>query len=323
MVIESLVSVLIPVYNRVSLVGDTIDSALNQTYDNIEIIIVDNFSNDGTWELLQDYARKDNRIRIYRNEVNIGPVRNWKRCIDEANGEYAKILWSDDLMEKTFIEKSISLFKKHSEIGFVYSKTCIFKETNSIDINLSIFDYFRKSGIYNSRDFINGIFENPTFSGKFPYSPGCALFKSSSLKANLHVNIYNKFNIDFSTEAIGNDLLIFLLTAKTHSKFGYIDENLNFFRSHDGSISSLTTNKLELIYFLSKVIFLQDFKYDLKYTAHKRFNSYLKSALGRDKQFFKVNNLREFYLSSTYKLDYVESFKLYTRNLICNIKKYV
>lgn len=87
---NSLVSILIPVYNRENLVGETIESAINQTYKNIEIIIVDNCSTDNTWQVLQDYAQKDNRIRIFQNPENIGLVRNWERCIDVANNRYYK-----------------------------------------------------------------------------------------------------------------------------------------------------------------------------------------------------------------------------------------
>ena len=78
------VSILIPVFNRKSYISDCIQSALDQTISSIEIIIVDNASNDGTWEICQEYANRDQRIRIFRNDTNIGPVRNWKKCLDPA-----------------------------------------------------------------------------------------------------------------------------------------------------------------------------------------------------------------------------------------------
>ena len=86
------VSVLIPVYNRQNLIETTVKSALDQTYQNTEIVIVDNKSTDNTWKILQALAQTDDRVKIYQNETNIGPVRNWLRCINEATGEYAKIL---------------------------------------------------------------------------------------------------------------------------------------------------------------------------------------------------------------------------------------
>jgi glycosyltransferase involved in cell wall biosynthesis len=106
-----LVSILIPVYNREHPVVETIESAIHQTYTNIEIIIVDNCSTDNTWSVLQDFSRKDDRIKIFQNPENVGPVRNWKRCIDESSGEYAKILFSDDLISKDFLEEAMNVFE--------------------------------------------------------------------------------------------------------------------------------------------------------------------------------------------------------------------
>lgn len=82
-----LVSVLVPVYNRRDIIVETLSSALSQTYQNIEIVVVDNCSADGTWELISDLAKTDSRLRVFRNATNLGPVRNWLRCLQEAKGK--------------------------------------------------------------------------------------------------------------------------------------------------------------------------------------------------------------------------------------------
>src|SRR5437879_4126737 len=97
-----LVSILIPLYNREQLLGPCIQSALDQTVRGFEVVIVDNASTDGTWQVCQAFAAKDSRVRIFRDPVNIGPVRNLQRCIQEARGQYGKILFSDDLIKPTF-----------------------------------------------------------------------------------------------------------------------------------------------------------------------------------------------------------------------------
>ena len=76
------VSILIPVYNREALIGECIQSALFQTFTDFEVIIVDNASTDNTWGICQRFAEQDKRVRVFRNEKNIGPVRNWRRCVD-------------------------------------------------------------------------------------------------------------------------------------------------------------------------------------------------------------------------------------------------
>ncbi|MFK2298794.1 glycosyltransferase family 2 protein [Bacteroides fragilis] len=100
-----LVSIVIPTYNREQYIEDAIKSAINQTYRNIEIIIVDNCSTDSTWDILNRWAERDERIKVFRNKMNIGPVLNWNECFEHTSGDFIKILWSDDWMAIDFIEK--------------------------------------------------------------------------------------------------------------------------------------------------------------------------------------------------------------------------
>ena len=78
---SSLVSILIPTYNRKDKVVNAINSALNQTYKNIEIIVSDNCSSDGTLEHLNKLYKNINNVKIYGNSTNLGPVINWINCI--------------------------------------------------------------------------------------------------------------------------------------------------------------------------------------------------------------------------------------------------
>ena len=114
-----MVSIIIPVYNSELFISETIQSAINQTYKNTEIIIVDNDSKDGSWEIIKKFQEKDNRIKSFRNQTNEGPVRNWLRCVEMASGHYIKILWSDDLIAENFIEKTLPLFSE--DVGFVFT----------------------------------------------------------------------------------------------------------------------------------------------------------------------------------------------------------
>ena len=117
---QPIVSILIPTYNRQDLITETVQSALSQTYQDFEIVIVDNQSTDNTYQVCLDLAKTDSRIRVYQNEENIGPVRNWQRCVELAHGEYAKILFSDDLIHPTFLEKTVNLLADPS-VGYVFT----------------------------------------------------------------------------------------------------------------------------------------------------------------------------------------------------------
>lgn len=285
-----LVSILIPVYNRENLIEETVQSALNQTYENIEIIIVDNQSTDSTWKVLEKLASQDSRIKIFQNKTNIGPVRNWKRCIDEASGEYGKILWSDDLIAPTFLEKTVP-FLEDDDVGFVFTGTEIFIDGT----DKKSFHYFiGESGLYESEKYINGVL----FDGGYPVSPGCALFRLKDLKKNLLVDIPNKVNSDFAMHAIGNDLLIFLLTAHQYKKFAFVNEKLSYFRAHEGNISIQSNDgKLPLYYNLASAYFVENYRKDLIKKMNTNIWLNIKR-FGNSAKKYNLEHLENFYLKS-------------------------
>lgn len=96
------------------MIGKAIESALGQTYRNIEVIIVDNASSDDTASVVA--AFQDERIRYLRNKRNLGLFGNFNRCIDESHGEYIHILHSDDSIDRDFTERCIQFFSEHPNV---------------------------------------------------------------------------------------------------------------------------------------------------------------------------------------------------------------
>lgn len=94
-----IVSVCVPTYNRAATLAKAIASAQAQTYADIEILVVDNQSTDGTATIVQEAARADPRIRTVRHGQNVGFARNFTACIAQARGEFVKFLCDDDLLE--------------------------------------------------------------------------------------------------------------------------------------------------------------------------------------------------------------------------------
>lgn len=247
--LKPLVSILIPVYNREKIILETIQSAKNQTYNNIEIIIVDNCSTDRTYEIISDEAKKDNRIKVFQNQGNLGPVKNWKKCLEYSKGEYIKILWSDDQISADYIEKTIPYLMNNNKIAFVYTTTIIYFENGEKRKAYK----FGETGEYDTKNFIRA----HLFGEKHvPVSPGNALFRRKDIEKNLLIEINNPKNLDFKKYGAGNDLLIFLLTAVSYLKFYFIDEDLAFFRAHKNSFS--ISNDLDEYYTYSKVYFLNN-----------------------------------------------------------------
>jgi glycosyltransferase involved in cell wall biosynthesis len=118
---EPLVSVIIPTYNRAFLIVRTIDSVIQQSYKNLEIIIVDDASNDNTKEIIQNI--KDNRIRYIRHENNLGGSKARNTGIDAAKGDYIAFLDSDDRWFPNKIKSQISAFKNYSNAEKLVSYT--------------------------------------------------------------------------------------------------------------------------------------------------------------------------------------------------------
>ncbi len=115
-----LVSICIPTYNVEKTVVNTVQSILNQTYHNSEIIIVDNDSTDDTLNLLRKF--KDSRIKIYKNNKNIGGEANFSKCVKLANGEYIAVFHADDLYIPDMVQKQVQIFQDDPSVGAVFSR---------------------------------------------------------------------------------------------------------------------------------------------------------------------------------------------------------
>ncbi len=121
-------SVCIPTYNFARFLPDAIDSVLVQDYPDYELLVVDNCSTDNTAEIVNTYVKKDQRVRYIRNPQNIGMVRNWNRCLEEASGKYVKILCADDLLAPSCLRESIEILVSDPSVALVSCKRLVVTE---------------------------------------------------------------------------------------------------------------------------------------------------------------------------------------------------
>lgn len=110
---QPLVSVLMTAYNREKYIGEAIESVLSSCYSNFELIIVDDGSTDKTIEIVREYACKDNRIRVYINEINLGDYPNRNKAASFALGKYIKYLDSDDMMYSYTLTAMVKFMEKY------------------------------------------------------------------------------------------------------------------------------------------------------------------------------------------------------------------
>jgi glycosyltransferase involved in cell wall biosynthesis len=119
---QPLVTIGIPTFNRMDLLIRAINSAREQSYTNLEIIISDNFSSDGTEELCRTQERGDERIVYLRQSENVGAAGNFHRVLDVARGEFFMWLGDDDWINSDYVEKCLAELQNDVELVLVSGK---------------------------------------------------------------------------------------------------------------------------------------------------------------------------------------------------------
>lgn len=117
------VSIGMPVYNGELFLKEALDSILAQTFEDFEVIISDNASTDKTQEICKLYSTRDERVKYYRNEQNIGGARNFNRVFELATGEYFKWAAHDDICAPECLEKCVEVLDQNPAVGLCYTKT--------------------------------------------------------------------------------------------------------------------------------------------------------------------------------------------------------
>jgi len=113
-----LVTIAIPTYNRANeFLRQSIQAALSQTYPEIEIIVSDNHSSDNTPEVVKGFA--DPRLRYIRQQANIGYMKNYDFCLEQARGAYFSLLPDDDLIDKDFVDVCMKGVNHKTDIGII------------------------------------------------------------------------------------------------------------------------------------------------------------------------------------------------------------
>ena len=123
------VSVMMPTYNYARFLDEAIQSVLNQTYKDFELVIVDNHSTDSTPEVVGKYL-SDPRVSYHRNETNLGVVGNWNRCLELANNEYIKFICADDKFHPQILEKYIPIMDANPNISLITCDKQLFEDSN-------------------------------------------------------------------------------------------------------------------------------------------------------------------------------------------------
>lgn len=144
------VSVITPAYNAALYISDTINSVINQTFSDWEMIIVDDCSDDDTYKIANDYVQKDSRIKLIRHEKNAGAAAARNTALSYATGEYIAFLDGDDLWKPEKLSTQLSFMKKNN-YAFTYTRYQMFySKTGKLGKIISVPPKMEYSDIYKN-----------------------------------------------------------------------------------------------------------------------------------------------------------------------------
>jgi glycosyltransferase involved in cell wall biosynthesis len=131
------ISVVMPVFNRENFLSDAIKSIINQTFTDFEFIIIDDGSTDQSLQIIENFAKQDERIKVVKNNINLGIAKTRNIGIDLSQGEYIAFMDSDDISLPTRFEKQIAYFENSPNIDALGTACAI------VDSNGQILSYLR------------------------------------------------------------------------------------------------------------------------------------------------------------------------------------
>jgi glycosyltransferase involved in cell wall biosynthesis len=223
---NSLVSICIPNYNGEKYLRESLDSALAQTYQNTEILVVDNGSTDESANITAEYARKDPRVRLVQNEKNFGAVQNFNRCVSLGRGEWIKFLFHDDILEPECIEKMIKA-NSRGMLMVVCDRDVIFDEASIDHKNLS--DFIKSNNMFTTFSGLTSIL--PEMFCDALLKKWMVNFIGEPVAVLLHRSVFPKYGI-FNQDLIQLTDLEYWARIGSNEGVLYIPEKLARFRLH-------------------------------------------------------------------------------------------
>lgn len=220
-----LISIIVPVYQVEGYLRECIDSLINQTYENIEILLIDDGSTDKSGQICDDYAQKDNRIRVIHQEYKgVSVTRN--TGLKNASGEYISFVDSDDVVSAEYIEVLYNLIKEYNaDISICHYVRC-----ENADISM----FEKENDVENSICILSQKFLEQ-WHGKYK--------KIETVVWNklYHKNVFN--NICFPEGKIHEDTYISHLIVNNANKAVITNKKLYIYRIRQGSITKSVLTK--------------------------------------------------------------------------------
>ena len=272
---NKLITVIVPICNVEKYIKQCLDSLVNQTYENLEIICVDDCGTDNSMNIVEEYANKDSRIKILKQNENRGQGEARNLGINNASGEYIYFIDSDDFIEKNYIKELVDIIEMEN-IDFV--------------CNVNILKYYGENDSKNKqlKDKSQFILDkklewNDKLLKVLPISAWCKLYKTDLLKKN---------KIYFADNKLKFEDFYFWYILKNQLKSVYIFHGSTYFyrQRNDSTMSVNKYNKNDC--FDSLYIIELLYKY---YKENNILNKHPIPFSWLNKYFKKMNNKNKFF----------------------------
>lgn len=301
------IDILLATYNGEKFVKEQIESILNQSYADFNLIISDDASTDNTLNILEEYEKKDTRIKVFKKEKNEGLIANFEFLLKNVTSDYFMFSDQDDIWKKDKIEKSINKLKEENS-GLVYTDLEIVDE----ELNVIYPSYWKYKQIYKK------IIKYNNFEALYlnNFVTGCTILaKSKYIKDILPLPRNSKFVLhDYWTALI--------ISAK--DKISYVEEPTIQYRQHKNNRvgSSRKSDQLEKfedlrnLFIKVKIEHFEVFKENIEKIKTKEISKYTNEALKYFENLKKVKyiNLKNWNLF--FKLYKYEEFSYTIQNFI-------
>lgn len=254
------VSVIIPNYNHAAYLKKRIDSVLNQTRTDFEVLILDDNSQDNSKDIIESYSNHPKVSCILFNETNSGStISQWEKGLNLANGDYIWIAESDDWADNNFLELLMKEMEKDEAVALAY---CQSFDVAINEVNLG-------SRLEWTADFENNIWENSFClegtdflkylfrKNVIPNASACICKKEVLVDALQNFKNHPPFKM-------AGDWFTWLIIANTENvKISFVKEHLNFFRKHEKSTRIHNTPQKKKRRVLEEAIIFNSIKYSV------------------------------------------------------------
>ncbi len=227
-----LVSICLPTYNAEAYLEVSLESVLAQTYENFEVIVVDDASTDTTCEILRKYADQDPRVKVTHNKKRKGLFENYNAALELAQGQFIKPFAQDDLLHPQFLEKTLAAFEANPSVVLVSTERGLI---DGLGQTIRAVDVPKGSSIFPDQKSVPGfeVMRNCLFPViNYIGEPVCVMFKSQALGASFDAGFFHLGDIEY------------WLRILQEGDFLYFHQELALFRCHGASSTAANAKAL-------------------------------------------------------------------------------